>query len=37
MVGTFGKADERLSVVTPIARSLPDWMCGAAEVMLSNM
>ena len=37
VVGTLGKVLERLAVVTPRARSLPDSMCGRAEVMLSNM
>ena len=30
-------AFERVVVVTASARSLPDWICGSAEVMASNM
>src|SRR5262245_18272712 len=36
-VGTSGKAGERCAVVTPSGRSLPAWMCGSDDGMLSNM
>src|SRR5574341_1339708 len=36
-VGTSGKAEERLAVVTAMARSLPDLMNGIAEGIESNI
>ncbi|KAG1389082.1 hypothetical protein G6F59_015688 [Rhizopus arrhizus] len=37
IVGRSGALLERSLVVTARARSLPDWACGHAEGMLSNM
>ncbi|MNV56286.1 hypothetical protein D3C71_1485600 [compost metagenome] len=37
IVGRSGALLERSVVVTARARSLPDWACGQADGMLSNM
>ena len=37
MVGTLGRLLTRFVDVTASARTLPDWMCGAATTVVSNI